>query len=121
MNDQQPRSGSRWEPAASPQAGAGTLPPWSRPMTPTPYDAPPARRASWWQRNRANVAGAALGLTVTGLVGGFVVGNSAPTPPQGGQSGQVTTPVTPSNGHQGFSGHSSGDGEGEGTDVADAS
>ena len=82
-------------------------------------DALPPRRQSWWQRNRANVAGAALGLAVTGLVGGYVLGNT-PTPPQGGLSGQVTTPVAPSTGHQGFSGHSSGDGEGRGSHVADS-
>ena len=120
MNDQQPRSGSHWDPSSSPQAGAANLPPWSLPVTPAPYDAVPPRRPSWWQRNRADVAGAALGLAVTSVVGGIVLGNTAPTPPQGGQSGQVSQ-VAPKGGHQGFSGHSSGDGEGEGTDVADAS
>lgn len=115
MNEQRPF----WEPASSPQAGTATLPRWYPPMTPTAYDAPPPRRPSWWQRNRADVAGAALGLAVTGLVGGFVLGN-APTPPQPGLTGQVSTQLAPS-GHQNFSGHSSGDGEGRGSDVADAS
>ena len=92
-DEQQPRSGSRWEP--SPADDSATTQPPVPPVNPDPYAAAPPRTPSRWARNRGVLAGAAAGLVAAAALGGFAVGHVNPTTNDGGQPGQVDTRFTP--------------------------
>jgi hypothetical protein len=114
-DQQQPRSGSSWEPAPNLSA-PGPVPGVAHPpVNPVWYDAaPPPPFRSRWERNRGTVAGVALGLLATGVFGGFALGTVPSPAPPGGQTSQVGTGFAPSHqqpagGQDGGSRH--GDGE----------
>ena len=119
MNDQQqPRSGSSWEPTpnlSDPGPTAGVATRSHPPVNPVPYGAatPPPFR-SRWERNRGTIAGVALGLLATGVFGGFALGTIPSSAPLGGQTSQVGTGFAPSHqqpagGEDGGSRHGGGE------------
>ena len=93
-DQQQPHSGSRWEPAPS---DAATPPPpvLHPPVNPVPYAASPPRARSRVARGRRALAGAAVGLVAASALGGFAVGQINAPAQEGGQTGQVGTGFTP--------------------------
>ena len=82
MSDEQnPRSGSRWEPSPEDETVAHpTTPPEPPAATDTqpPAPAPVAPRRTWTQRVRGNggLVGAAIALVLFSGVGGFAIGHA---------------------------------------------
>lgn len=97
MSDEQnARSGSRWEPGPADETVAQpTAPPEPPAATsaeapaPPPVTAPAAKRG-WTQRARGNggLVGAALALVLVGGVGGFAVGHATAGPDRFGLVGE---------------------------------
>ena len=127
-DQQQPHSGSRWEPA--PSDAATPPPPVHPPVNPVPYAASPprARATSRLARGRRALAGATVGLVAVSALGGFALGQINAPAQDSGQTGQVGTgftpdrqaPPAPQTGDDDGGGSPGGTGHGsaEGTDTA---
>lgn len=121
-DQQQPPSGSRWEPA--PLDAATPPPPVHPPVNPVPYAASPARArtTSRLARGRRALAGATVGLVAASALGGFAIGHLNAPASEVGRTGQVGTrltpdrqaPPAPTTGEDDGGGH----GSAEGTDTA---
>lgn len=128
-DQQQPRSGSRWEPAPSDVA---TPPPVHPPVNPVPYAASSPRRGpSRLARGRRALAGATIGLVAASALGGFALGHLNAPASEVGRTGQVGTgqvtglapdrqapPAPPTGDEGGASSGGTGHGSAEGTDTA---
>ena len=94
-DQQQPHSGSRWEPA--PPDAATPSPPVHAPVNPVPYAGSPsrARATSRPARGRRVLAGATVGLVAASALGGFALGHLNAPASEVGRTGQVGSRLTP--------------------------
>ncbi|GAA2155792.1 hypothetical protein GCM10009844_43380 [Nocardioides koreensis] len=92
-DQQQPHSGSRWEPA--PSDASTPPPPVHPPVNPVPYAATSPRARTRRARGRRTLAGATIGLVAAGSLGGFALGQLNAPVSEVGRTGQVGTGFTP--------------------------